>query len=70
MNKYEQIQKFWKLAEQKRNAALDINKDTGEIICRCTKSATGEEGIGATPLEYSENWLRVVTSKNGVISNN
>lgn len=39
MEKYEQIHKFWKLVEQGRNAALDINKETGELMLLCTKSA-------------------------------
>lgn len=67
MDKYAQIHKFWKLAEQGRNAALDINKDTGDLIVRCTKSAAGE-GIGAIPVGYSDNWLRIVSSANGSIT--
>lgn len=67
MNQYAQISKFWRIASAGRNAALDLDKTTGEIICQFTRSPNGDnpDGYGSVPRTYGENWTRIVECKNG-----
>lgn len=68
MSKYHEIKKFWDLAEAGKSAALDINDESGDLVCRFTKSVTGEEGNGVAPIEYTDQWIRVAVLKNGEVT--
>ncbi len=62
------ITKFWALANAGKSAALDININTGELVVRCTVSATGAQGNGAAPATYGDDWARIVSSDRGQVS--
>ena len=64
------INQFWKLQSAQKSCALDINSKTGELALRATKSNTGEIGNGTPPVEYTENWSRIILCLNGVLQSN
>lgn len=61
------VARFWRLHALGRSAALDINTETGALVCRASVSDSGAEGLGAPGQPYSECWLRVVATTSGVL---
>lgn len=59
------IERFWRLHELGRSAALDINTETGELACLATISDSGAEGLGTPSQPYSDCWTRVVQTNKG-----
>lgn len=50
-----------------KSAALDINLKTGELICNATKSVSGEMGNGTPGIPYTDDWMRIIETKSGVL---
>ena len=69
MTKYQAINKFHVLRQQNKSAALDIHDQTGELVCRFTISNSQDkiEGNGTPPIPFSENWLRIIECREGVL---
>lgn len=61
------VARFWRLHGLGRSAALDVNTETGEMVCLATISDSGAEGLGEPGQPYSECWLRVVSTTRGVL---
>lgn len=61
------IAKFWRLAGERKSAALDVNTKSGEMTVRRSVSSEGIEGEGVVPATYSDDWARIVTSVQGMI---
>jgi hypothetical protein len=59
------VARFWRLHDQGRSAALDINTETGELVCMASVSDSGAEGLGTPAAPYSDCWLRLVTTTCG-----
>jgi len=62
------IERFWRLHELGRSAALDINTETGELACLATISDSGAEGLGTPGQPYSDCWTRVVQTSSGSLA--
>jgi len=62
------IEKFWALHALGRSAALDLNTETGELICRHSVSDTGAEGLAAPGQPHSDCWCRVVCTDRGALA--
>lgn len=56
---YDSYKLFKDIEKVHRNAALDINPETGELVCMYTDGGAGI-GVGSVPQTYSENWTRVL----------
>jgi hypothetical protein len=61
------IAKFWRLHDLGRSAALDLNTETGEVVCMASISSAGAEGLGTPGQPYSACWVRVVSTMSGVL---
>jgi len=67
MNAREAKEKFWRLAEDKKSAAMDVNLKTGEFAVLCTKSVHGVEGNGYAPEPWTDDWVRLAVSYSGSV---
>jgi hypothetical protein len=57
--------KFRKLDWQGRRAALDLNRETGEVMVVCSHNQeTKEDGLGAIPQCREGAWIRIAYSAN------
>lgn len=64
------VNKFWQLARARKNAALDVNTLTGEIVCQYTQSLTSPkyDGTGLPSVPYTSKWQRIALCHNGKVT--
>ena len=62
------IQKFWEIHGKGKRVALDIRKDTGEVVARYTESSAGIIGAGTPPCCMTGRWMRVMESDGKIIT--
>lgn len=63
------IDQFWFLHCHGRNAAVDINCETGLLVLVATESDDGARGLGSIPQSLTGRHLRLMVTNNSKFSN-